>query len=94
KRKDDDDPELLDELGVQRGGLRDQLGDLHDTYFFQSAADLVKYGQKAGALIEILTRVATDFRCHYQIIKQDRRLLDFSDLEHYAYAILTGENIN
>lgn len=94
KRKDDDDPELLDELGVQRGGLRDQLGDLHDTYFFQSAADLVKYSQKAGTLIEILTRVATDFRCHYQIIKQDRRLLDFSDLEHYAYAILTGENIN
>lgn len=44
KCKDDDDFEFLDELGVQWGGLWDQLGDFYDIYFFQFVVDLVKYG--------------------------------------------------
>lgn len=94
KNKSDDDPELLDDLGTQRSQLKKQLKEIHNQFFFQSAKGLKEDSQKAGALIKILARMASDFRQNYQIIKQDRHLLDFSDLEHYAYAILTGENIN
>lgn len=77
-----------------RKALKKRLQDLHDRYFSLSPGRLRKLMPQAQQLMTTLVAVAKDFRRRYQIAKQQRHLLDYADLEHYAAAILSGTNIN
>lgn len=90
KGKEPTDQYLL-QLG-QRSALKDQLDSLHKTYFSWSSQRYHALMPKAQAILEQLINFSKQFRQQYQRAKQQRHLLDFADLEYYAYAILTGRD--
>lgn len=91
KTKDSSEVELaqLD----QRNALKSQLDEIHKTYFNWSSQRYHALLPKAKTILEQLVNFSQQFRQRYQRAKQQRHLLDFSDLEHYAYAILTGRAV-
>lgn len=77
-----------DAIKDSRNELREQIQSLHDHYFMDAKL-LIKLSAGAKKVVDELVQVAWQYRQNYQQIKLQRHLLDFSDLEHYAYQILT-----
>lgn len=71
-----------------RNVLKKRLGQLHDQYFQYDEQELRAKTTAASQLVQELITVTKEFRHQYQQAKLDRHMLDFSDLEHYAYQIL------
>ena len=76
-------------IKVRRDGVKKDLDELHNSYFIYSNDQLSKLIQAAKAMVQELVKVTIRYRNDYQETKLQRHLLDFSDLEHYAYQILT-----
>lgn len=87
-----DDPErkaIYQELTKNgRNELKKRLGKIHDQYFQYDEKQLRSKTADARQLVQELIDVTKEFRQRYQQAKLDRHMLDFSDLEHYAYQIL------
>lgn len=71
-----------------RKGIKDQLGKLNEHFFVYDEAQLRRVSQHAQAILRKLSAVTQDFLAQYQQTKLNRHVLEFSDLEHYAYQIL------
>ncbi|MFR0591984.1 helicase-exonuclease AddAB subunit AddA [Limosilactobacillus mucosae] len=71
-----------------RNDLKDRIQSLHDHYFMDASL-LIKLSAGAKGIVDELVDVVWQYRQNYQQLKLQRHLLDFSDLEHYAYQILT-----
>lgn len=71
-----------------RKGIKDQLGKLNEHFFVYDEAQLRQVSQHAQAILRKLSAVTQDFLAQYQQTKLNRHVLEFSDLEHYAYQIL------
>lgn len=81
-----------------RNVLKKRLKQLHDHYFLYDEDQLRARTADARQLVQELIAVTKEFRQRYQQAKLDRHILDFSDLEHYAYQILndtstTGQQV-
>ena len=91
-----DDPErkaIYQEITKNgRTVLKKRLSDLHEKYFQYGEEQLRSKTAAAREMVQELIAVTKDFRHAYQEAKLDRHLLDFSDLEHYAYQILTDQS--
>lgn len=72
--------------------LRQQIKELHQTYLAASATQVKTLLTVGQTLLTDLIAITKDYRSAYQQAKARRQMLDFGDLEHYAFAILTGRN--
>lgn len=79
-------------IKARRDAVKNDLDDLHQAYFAYSNDQLLQVTQAAQAMVAELVKVTIRYRQDYQQAKLQRHLLDFSDLEHYAYQILTDES--
>ena len=85
------DKEAAAALKAQRDTLKDQFTKLGEQYFnVDEAVLLQRVGQARGLLAQLIA-VTKEFRQRYQGLKAAQHLVDFSDLEHFAYQILTTE---
>lgn len=75
-----------------RNVLKKRLSNLQGKYFQYDEKQLRAKTNAARKMVEELIQVTKDFRKTYQQAKLDRHMLDFSDLEHYAYQILTDQS--
>ncbi|MDR2501648.1 MAG: helicase-exonuclease AddAB subunit AddA [Oscillospiraceae bacterium] len=80
----DEYSDLIDFWDELRGGMRDAVRHISCS----SAAALEDLSVIYPVLIELFS-VIRDFRSEYSSEKRRRRVLDFSDLEHYALALTT-----
>ena len=71
-----------------RKGIKDQLGKIQEHFFVYDEDQLRTISQQAQAILRKLSAVTQDFLDQYQQTKLNRHVLEFSDLEHYAYQIL------
>ena len=75
--------------------MRDQVkkivNALKDTYFTRTPARLLEEIRLMAPLMHTLVGLVEDFTTRYQALKEERGLVDFSDLEHYALQILSEE---
>ncbi|NGC78110.1 helicase-exonuclease AddAB subunit AddA [Lactobacillus reuteri] len=90
KPKDDEvAEEVYKSLGNARTGIKKQFDQLTSRFFAYDEEQFRKLSQQAQALLRELSEVTIEFRQRYQRTKLNRHVLEFSDLEHYAYDILT-----
>lgn len=78
----------------RRSQAKDAIDDLGQDYFQLDNQQVIKLSSSAGKLVKNLIKTVKAFRQEYQAAKRQRQLLDFSDLEHYAYQILTDKSTN
>jgi ATP-dependent helicase/nuclease subunit A len=76
-------------------GLRDELKkgikDLTSSFFFAPIEDILKDMQSVGSLMETLAELTKDFMDAFAAKKEEKNLIDFNDLEHFALRILIEE---
>ena len=76
-------------------GCRDQVkkavGKLRDLYCFESIETVVRDLKGTAGAVRMLLRLAGEFHDRYQEAKQEKNLVDFGDLEHYALEVLLEE---
>ena len=91
-RKPKDDPvaeEVHKTITASRQTLKKQLGNIQDSFFAYDEEQFKDISRQAKRLLTKLSQVTIAFRRAYQQVKLSRHVLEFSDLEHYAYQILT-----
>lgn len=72
-------------------GIKDQLGKINEHFFIYDEEQLRTVSRHAQAILRKLSVVTQDFLNQYQQTKLNRHVLEFSDLEHYAYQILNPQ---
>lgn len=90
-KKDSCDPHLAEMVKQLRKEAKETIEALRNRYFVRPPARLVEEMRQMHPLIEHLAAVTERFYEAYQEAKRERAIVDFADLEHYAYAILTTE---
>lgn len=81
--------EAYQAIKADRDRIKKQLQELSAHFFVYPAARLKELSQKSQALVAELVDVVIAYRERYQQVKLNRHVLEFNDLEHYAYQILT-----
>ena len=88
-KKKDPEYETYQSLIKTRNGLKEQLKSLVTDYFEYDEQRFRQIANHAAGILNELSAVTIEFSRAYQQAKLNRHVLEFSDLEHYAYQILT-----
>ena len=77
-------------------GLREEMKkgikDLTSSFFFQPVEDMLNDMQAVGTVMEVLSELTKDFMEAFAAKKEEKNLIDFNDLEHFALGILIEES--
>lgn len=90
-KKGSDERDQYDQLKPQRDAIKARV-KRWSVYFTLSQKQVCHFSAVAEQLVGKLAEVVGEFIDRYQEIKRDRHLLDFADLEHFAYKIMTVDN--
>ncbi|AXH98494.1 helicase-exonuclease AddAB subunit AddA [Sporosarcina sp. PTS2304] len=90
-KKDSCDEELAKRGKAMRESVKKIVNAVKDTYFTRTPARLLEEIRLMAPLMHTLVGLVEDFSVRYQALKEERGLVDFSDLEHYALQILSTE---
>ena len=82
---DEEKKELVKQL---RDGNKKVIKKLQEDYFFQTREEIIADLQKIREPLLVLVRLTKQFATNFQKAKRERNILDFSDLEHLAVALL------
>lgn len=92
KKSDVVDVEKRNLVKSMREQIKKSLDDVKKQFFFQSAEQMLLDMQALALPMETLMELTKEFKLEYQKAKEEKRVVDFNDLEHYALAILLDEN--
>lgn len=90
--KDDEAKAVFERIKVTRNECKKQLSELGSTYFALDEQQTIEVMHAAQKVVTTLADVTWQYREAYQAEKKQRHVLDFSDLEHNALAILTSNS--
>lgn len=90
-RSKDIDPDKKSYVTGCRDRVKKAVGKLRDLYCFESIESVVRDMKGTEGAVRMLLRLAGEFHDRYQAAKQDKNLVDFGDLEHYALEVLLEE---
>ena len=88
KKDDSVDPAKRELAKAIRNSVKDTLSDLSDSYFKTPLELAVEQGKACREPLRILLDLVLEFDRRLLAAKQERHLIDFSDMEHYALQIL------
>ncbi|MCI6629406.1 MAG: helicase-exonuclease AddAB subunit AddA [Lachnospiraceae bacterium] len=71
-----------------RGQVKDTLQKLRDRYFFLPYKVMSQDLCESGRIVRKVVSMSLDFRERFRQKKQEKNLIDFGDMEHYALNIL------
>nr|WP_201261883.1 helicase-exonuclease AddAB subunit AddA [Metasolibacillus fluoroglycofenilyticus] len=91
KKSDEADPEIKDIAKNHRDEAKDIVKALKETFFVRQPHHLLSEIRQMKPVIETLVKLVKVFSEAFKVAKQERALVDFSDLEHYALEILTEQ---
>ncbi|MFI3201110.1 MAG: helicase-exonuclease AddAB subunit AddA [Eubacteriales bacterium] len=77
--------ELVKEI---RNQVKDDLKKIQSLFYYDTTVNQLKIQEKSALVVKVLIEVTLDFYLAYQCKKREKGVLDFSDMEHYALAIL------
>ncbi|QGG47598.1 helicase-exonuclease AddAB subunit AddA [Heliorestis convoluta] len=80
-----------EEVKAKRNHCKDKLRDMEKKYFSRHPNEMVKELEKLGPEMALFVELTLDFANSYQARKEEKRLLDFNDLEHKCLALLSEE---
>lgn len=82
------DRDLLERVKAQRNRAKKRLADLAGGLFSRPLADFAEEMRQAAPFMNELAELVIRFDRTYGQMKRAKRLLDFSDLEHFALRVL------
>ncbi len=88
KKDDSVDPAKRELAKAIRNSVKDTLSDLSESYFKTPLELAVEQGEACREPLRILLDLVLEFDRRLLAAKQERHLIDFSDMEHYALQIL------
>ena len=88
KKDDSVDPAKRELAKSIRNSVKDTLGDLAEQYFKTPLDLVVEQGKACREPLRMLLDLVLEFDRRLLAAKQERHLIDFSDMEHYALQIL------
>lgn len=88
RKKKETDPLLAEKVKDLREVVKKGISDLKETFFFQQPEKILEEIQSMHPIIHILSEVCLSFMHSFQAEKQEKRLVDFNDLEHFCLRIL------
>jgi len=89
--KDTFDDDLVKKAKDKRDQLKKRVMKLKEEFFTRSPARLLEEMRMMHPLLETLVELTHAYGEQYRAVKNERGLVDFSDLEHFALQILTTE---
>ncbi|UOR13178.1 helicase-exonuclease AddAB subunit AddA [Halobacillus amylolyticus] len=75
-----------------RSGYKKRWNDMKDEWFQRTLDSYLKDMHELHPVMEQLAVVIKDFHERYRLLKKEKALVDFSDLEHYCLQILLDES--
>lgn len=91
-KKDGVDEQKKERVQEIRKEVKDTLEDIRKSFFFQTPEQMLADMQNTAPAVSRLIELALDFSEEYQRKKEEKRILDYSDLEHRALEILVHKN--
>ncbi|OLN23823.1 helicase-exonuclease AddAB subunit AddA [Domibacillus antri] len=85
---DDFDEELKERSKTVRDNAKKIINDLKETFFSRKPENWLRDMDEMKPIVDRLAQLVLDFAKRYEIVKRERAITDFSDLEHYALSIL------
>ncbi|OLP63705.1 ATP-dependent helicase/nuclease subunit A [Bacillus pumilus] len=89
---DEYDPVLLEKATDARNHAKKQLEKLKDEYFMRSPKQHIKSLAEMKPVVETLVELVIAFGERFERAKQEKSIVDFSDLEHYCLRILAEQD--
>lgn len=89
---DEYDPVLLEKATDARNQAKKQLEKLKDEYFMRSPAQHLKSLAEMKPVVETLVELVIQYGQRFERAKQEKSIVDFSDLEHYCLRILAEQD--
>ncbi|WP_050182726.1 helicase-exonuclease AddAB subunit AddA [Domibacillus robiginosus] len=83
------DEELKERSKQVRDSAKKLVTELKDTFFTRKPENWLKDLTEMKPIVQRLSELVLAFSARYAEVKREKGLTDFSDLEHYALAILT-----
>lgn len=80
-----------DKVKELREEVKTGLKDLAAQYFFQPPEEMLKDLQAVNRIIQVLFDLTLEFMDEFAKKKEEKNLIDFNDLEHFALKILVEE---
>lgn len=77
-----------DQVKELRDEIKKGLKDLTNQYFYQSPEEMLKDLQAVREVIQVLFELTSEFMDEFAKKKEEKNLIDFNDLEHFALKIL------
>lgn len=88
KKDESVDPAKRELAKTIRNSVKDTLSDLSESYFKTPLELVVEQGKACREPLRMLLNLVLEFDRRLLAAKQERHLIDFSDMEHYALQIL------
>lgn len=88
-RKDSCDEELAKRAKALRDAVKKIINTLKESYFTRTPSRLLDEIRLMAPTMHTLIDLVIDFGRRFELVKIDRGIVDFSDLEHYALRILS-----
>ncbi len=80
-----------DKVKELRDEVKKGLKDLSGQYFFQTPEEMLADHQAVGNIMQVLFDLTLEFMEEFAKKKEEKNLIDFNDLEHFALKILVEE---
>lgn len=87
-------PWKKDKVKELREEVKKGIKDLTNQYFFQAPDEMLKDLQAVGKVMQVLFELTLEFMEEFAKKKEEKNLIDFNDLEHFALKILVKEDEN
>lgn len=91
KREEGVTPEKKDAVKALREEIKKGLKDLLAQFFFQSPEEMLQDLSQVKGVMKVLFQLTIDFMDAFALKKEEKNLIDFNDLEHFALNILVEE---
>jgi len=92
KKDGEEAKEVAQKMKAIRDSQKEALINLKEEYFLVSPEQQIKLMANVKPIVKELANVVKQFIHQFNEKKTDQRVLDFNDLEHLTYDILTDEN--
>ncbi|UMZ74075.1 helicase-exonuclease AddAB subunit AddA [Natranaerofaba carboxydovora] len=93
KKDDPVDDELKEEVKNLRDKAKDEIKSLKDSFFSRQEDEMIEELKAVAPYMKLLTDMVFEFDRRYMEVKKQRKLLDYSDLEHKTLLLLEFEEI-
>jgi ATP-dependent helicase/nuclease subunit A len=92
KKEDGVIPDIKEKVKALREEIKKGLKELKTQFFYQEPQEMVNDLRAARDVMQVLFALTMDFMDEYARKKEEKNLIDFNDLEHFALKILVEEH--